>query len=157
MDIQISSNFERLLFEAYGRDGNAVTRLMDGLHQSGRYTVEPAPREAIASQFTGSRLCDEQTKAFIRSTYETTGQLIDPHTAVGVHAAQNSDLDQAIPKVILSTAHPAKFPDAVESAIGIRPELPPAMAGLYDLQERYDELPNNLKQVQDYVRAHSRV
>jgi len=157
MDIQISSNFERLLFEAYGRDGNSVTRLMDGLHQSGRYTVEPAPREAIASQFTGSRLCDEQTKAFIRSTYEKTGQLIDPHTAVGVHAAQNSDLDQAIPKVILSTAHPAKFPDAVESAVGIRPELPPTLAGLYDLQEQYDELPNNLKQVQDYVRAHSRV
>lgn len=157
MDIQVSSNFERLLYEAYGCDGDAVKRLMDGLAQSGSYTVEASAREIISGQFSGSRLDDEQTKAFIRSTYETTGQLIDPHTAIGVHAAQSSDLDPAIPKVILSTAHPAKFPDAVEDATGVRPELPPQMAGLYDLEERCDELPNDLNKVQDYVRARSRV
>ena len=157
MDIQVSSNFERLLFEAYGRDGTAIKRLMDGLWQSGSYTVEKAARNAIAEQFKGSRLDDEGTKAVIRSTYEATGQLIDPHTAVGVHAAQRSDLESAIPKVVMATAHPAKFPDAVEAATGLRPGLPPALANLYDLEERCDELPNDLNKVQDYVRAHSRV
>ena len=93
----------------------------------------------------------------IRATYEETGQLIDPHTAIGVHAAQVSALDPAIPKIVLATAHPAKFPDAVEAATGIRPTLPPALADLYDRQERCDELPNDLTKVQDYVRAHSRV
>jgi threonine synthase len=157
MDIQVSSNFERLLFEAYGRDGPAVKRLMDGLLQSGSYTVEEAARNAIAEQFKGSRLDDEGTKAVIQSTYEATGQLIDPHTAVGVHAAQSSDLDPAIPRVVMATAHPAKFPDAVEAATGLRPDLPAALANLYDLEERCDELPNDLDKVQDYVRAHSRV
>lgn len=157
MDIQVSSNFERLLFEAYGRDGAAVKRLMDGLLQSGSYTVEEAARKAIAEQFKGSRLDDEGTKTVIRSIYESTGQLIDPHTAVGVHAAQSSGLDPETPKVVMATAHPAKFPDAVESATGLRPDLPPALANLYDLEERYDELPNDLEKVQGYVRAHSRV
>lgn len=157
MDIQVSSNFERLLFEAYDRDGAAVKRLMDGLAQSGSYTVEPSARERIAAQFSGYRLDDDGTKAVVRETYEQTGEVIDPHTAVGVHAAQQAGLDPSVPRVILSTAHPAKFPDAVESSTGIRPDLPPAMADLYDRKERYSELPNDLKQVQDFVRAHSRV
>jgi threonine synthase len=157
MDIQVSSNFERLLFEAYGRDGTAVKRLMHGLYQSGSYSVESSARHTIAAQFTGSRLDDAGTKDVIRATYEETGQLIDPHTAIGVHAAQVSALDPAIPKIVLATAHPAKFPDAVEAATGIRPTLPPALADLYDRQERCDELPNDLTKVQDYVRAHSRV
>ncbi|MDG2244420.1 MAG: threonine synthase [Rhodospirillaceae bacterium] len=157
MDIQVSSNFERLLFEAYGRDGAAVKRLMDGLWQSGSYTVEDSARDTIASQFRGSRLDDEGTKAVIRSTYKDVGQLIDPHTAVGVHAAQSADLDPSVPKVVMATAHPAKFPDAVEAATGVRPDLPPALANLYDLEERCDELPNDLAKVQAYVRAHSRV
>ncbi|NKB46059.1 MAG: threonine synthase [Alphaproteobacteria bacterium] len=157
MDIQVSSNFERLLFEAYGRDGAAVKRLMDGLLQSGSYTVDAGPRDAISAQFKGSRLDDAGIKAVIQSTYEAIGQLIDPHTAIGVHAAQCSDLDSSIPKVVMATAHPAKFPDAVEAATGVRPDLPASLANLYDLEERCDELPNDLNKVQDYVRAHSRV
>lgn len=157
MDIQVSSNFERLLFEAYGRDGAAVKRLMDGLAQSGSYTVEQTARDHIAARFSGCRLDDEGIKTVIRETYEQTGEVIDPHTAVGVYAARQAQLDPSIPKVIMSTAHPAKFPDAVEMATGKRPDLPPAMADLYDRDERFDELPNDLKQVQDFVRAHSRV
>lgn len=157
MDIQVSSNFERLLYEAYGRDGAAVKRLMDGLAQSGSYTVEDGPKQAIAAKFTGVRLDDEGTKDVIRSVYENTGQVIDPHTAIGVHAAQEATLDPEIPKVIMATAHPAKFPDAVKEATGERPSLPPSMASLYDKQERYTELPNDLARVQDYVRTHSRV
>ena len=157
MDIQVSSNFERLLFEAYGRDGDAVKRLMDGLSQSGSYTVENAPRAAIAAQFTGCRLDDDGTKDVIKSVHADTGHLIDPHTAIGVHAARVADLDPSVPRIVMATAHPAKFPDAVKAATGVKPALPPAMAGLYDKQERYTELPNDLTRVQDYVRAHSRV
>lgn len=157
MDIQVSSNFERLLYEAYGRDGDAVKRLMDGLSQSGSYTVEQSARDRIAAQFSGVRLDDDGTKVVVRDTYEQTGEVIDPHTAIGVYAAQQTDLDPAIPRVILSTAHPAKFPDAVEASTGRRPDLPPSMADLYDREERVDELPNDLAQVQDYVRARSRV
>jgi threonine synthase len=157
MDIQVSSNFERLLFESYGRDGNAVKRLMDGLAQSGSYTVESTARSAIDKQFAGSRLSDDETKAVMKSIYHETGLLIDPHTAIGVDAARKSKLDPSVPKIVLSTAHPAKFPDAVEAATGVRPDLPPAMADLYDRKERYTELPNNLSQVQAFVRAHSRV
>ncbi len=157
MDIQVSSNFERLLFESYGRDGNAVKRLMDGLAQSGSYTVESDARSVIDKQFIGSRLSDDETKAVMKSIYRETGLLIDPHTAIGVDAAQKSTLDPSVPKIVLSTAHPAKFPDAVEAATGVRPDLPPAMADLYDRRERYTELPNDLSQVQAFVRAHSRV
>lgn len=157
MDIQVSSNFERLLFEAHGRDGSAVKRLMDGLAQSGSYTVEDGPRQAIAAKFKGVRLDDDGTKDVIRSVYEDTGQVIDPHTAIGVHAARSAEIDPAVPRIIMATAHPAKFPDAVQAATGQRPALPPAMANLYDKQERYTELPSDLARVQDYVRAHSRV
>ncbi len=157
MDIQVSSNFERLLFEAYGRDGDAVKRLMDGLVQSGSYTVEPEPRASIAAQFTGTRSDDDGTKAVIGDVLQTTGQLIDPHTAVGVHAASSALLSPDIPRIVLATAHPAKFPDAVEEATGIRPDLPPSLSDLYDRQERMTTLPNDLVRVQDFVRAHTRV
>ena len=157
MDIQVSSNFERLLFEVHGRDGETIKRLMDGLAQSGSYTVEDEPRAAIASQFIGSRLDDDGTKQVIRDTFELTGQLIDPHTAIGVHAAQSASLDPDIPRIVLATAHPAKFPAAVKDATGIRPTPPPAMDGLYDRQERVTDLPNNLVRVQEFVRAHTRV
>ena len=157
MDIQVSSNFERLLFEAYGRDGDAVKRLMDGLVQSGSYTVEPGPRAEIDSRFTGTRLDDEGTKAVIGDVLKTTGQLIDPHTAVGIHAARAAHLPPEIPCIVLATAHPSKFPDAVEEATGHRPSLPPDLEDLFDRQERMTTLPNDLVRVQDFVRAHTRV
>jgi len=157
MDIQVSSNFERLLFEAYARDGAAVTRLMDGLEKFGSYTVEAKPRAVIDAQFSGYRLDDEGIKNVIQSVLNDFGQLIDPHTAVGIHAAQKASLDPAIPRVVLATAHPAKFPEAVEQATGQRPALPAAIADLYDRKENVTNLPNNILQVRDFVRAHSRV
>lgn len=157
MDIQVSSNFERLLFEAYGQDSTAVKRLMDGLAQSGSYRVEAAPRTAIASQFMGTRLDDDGIKHVIRDIFESTGQLIDPHTAVGIHAAQSASIDPDIARIVLSTAHPAKFSDAVKEATGQRPAIPLAMAGIYDRQEKVTELPNDLVRVQEFVRAHTRV
>jgi threonine synthase len=157
MDIQVSSNFERLLFDAYDRDATAIKRLMDGLLQSGSYAVEQVPKDKIGSQFIGTRLDDGGTKRVVRETYLDTGHLIDPHTAIGVHAAQSSCLDPSIPRVVMATAHPAKFPDAVEDATGIRPPLPDLMAGLYDRDERMTDLPNDLERVQDFVRAHTRV
>lgn len=157
MDIQVSSNFERLLFESYKRDGDAVKRLMDGLAQSGSYTVEEEARSAISELFVGTRLDDDGTKAVIAKTYGETGYLIDPHTAIGVDAAAKSELDPDIPRVVLATAHPAKFPDAVEDASGIRPALPEPMAGLYDLEERVTDLPNDLSRIQDFVRVHTRI
>ncbi|TAL00717.1 MAG: threonine synthase [Rhodospirillaceae bacterium] len=153
MDIQVSSNFERLLFEAYGRDGAAVTRLMDQLKQSGRYAVADAPHHAITAQFVGRRLDDAGTKAIMAAVHGATGALIDPHTAVGLHAGRAAGLDPAIPRLTLATAHPAKFPDAVFAATGIRPALPPQLADLFERTERFTPLANDLDAVKRFVRA----
>ena len=156
MDIQVSSNFERLLFEHMNRDGAAVTRLMDQLKQGGAYTVAPDVHRAMLKLFTGVRLDDAGTARVIGEIYKTTGQLIDPHTAVGVHAARTANLDPAIPRLTLATAHPAKFPAAVEAATGIHPPLPPALAGLFERNERFTVLANDLAEVKKFVRSHAR-
>jgi threonine synthase len=156
MDIQISSNFERLLFEALGRDGAAVTRLMDGLKQSGAYTVEAGAHREMLKTFAGHRLDDAGTKRVIGEIYKATGELIDPHTAVGVHAGRTAKLDPAIPRLTLATAHPAKFPAAVKAATGIHPDLPPHLAGLFDRTERFTSLPNDLDEVKKFVRKNAR-
>ena len=156
MDIQISSNFERLLFESLGRDGAAVTRLMDGLKQSGTYTVADGPHRDMLKMFGGYRLDDAGTKRVIGEVYRSTGQLIDPHTAVGVHAGRAAKLDPALPRLTLATAHPAKFPAAVEAATGIHPPLPPALADLFERTEHFTTLPNDLDQVKAFVRQNAR-
>ena len=156
MDIQISSNFERLLFEALGRDGAAVTRLMDGLKQSGAYTVEAGAHREMLKLFSGHRLDDAGTKRVIGEIYKTTGELIDPHTAVGVHAGRVATLDPAIPRLTLATAHPAKFPAAVKAATGIHPQLPPHLADLFERTERFTLLPNDLDEVKTFVRKNAR-
>ncbi|MEQ9449438.1 MAG: threonine synthase, partial [Rhodospirillaceae bacterium] len=153
MDIQVSSNFERLLFEVLDRDAKAVHRLMDQLKQSGSYEVPAAVHARILEQFAGSRLDDEGTKKVIGDVFERTGQLIDPHTAVGVYAARAADLDPSTPRITMATAHPAKFPDAVKSAIGVQPPLPEKLANLFDLQERFEILDANLDEVQAFIRA----
>jgi len=154
MDIQVSSNFERLLFESYSRDGEAVSRLMDQLKQSGRYTVAGAAHAKIAAQFSGRRLDDEGTKRVMAEVYKATGELIDPHSAVGLHAGRTAGLDPSIPRLNLATAHPAKFPDAVEAATGIRPALPPALADLFGRPERCEQLPNDINALKRFVRDH---
>ncbi len=156
MDIQISSNFERLLFESLGRDGAAVTRLMDGLKQSGTYTVSDPAYHEMLKQFVGQRLDDAGTKRVIAEVYKSTGELIDPHTAVGVHAGRVAKLDPALPRLTLATAHPAKFPAAVKAATGIHPPLPPALADLFERPERFTTLPNDLDQVKAFVRENTR-
>ena len=133
MDIQVSSNFERLLFEAYGRDPKPVRALMASLAQSRRFTVSTRALSEIRSLFTADRADEEETAAAIRTVYRETGRLIDPHTAVGIAVAEKEARDPSVAMVVLGTAHPAKFPDAVEAACGVRPALPDWLA---DLDER---------------------
>jgi threonine synthase len=154
MDIQVSSNFERLLFEAYGRDGAAVSRLMEQFKQGRSYTVAADPHRRIAAQFTGSRLDDDGTLHVMRDVHAATGETLDPHSAVGVHAARMSKIDPTIPRIALATAHPAKFPAAVQKAIGREPVAPPILASLFNRSERFTRLENNLDAVKRFIRSH---
>lgn len=156
MDIQVSSNFERLLFDAYGRDGAAVTRLMQSLGQSGAFEIDAVRHEAIRAQFGAARIDENETKATISRLRDETGELVDPHSAVGLAAAAKLRGDASVPMVTLATAHPAKFPDAVKAATGIHPELPPAMADLFTREERLAALPNDLGAVQAFIRERAR-
>jgi threonine synthase len=157
MDIQVSSNLERLLFELYDRDGAAIRELMDRFRAEGHVGIDARKLGRLHRHWDGARVDDAETVAAIRSTYERTGIIIDPHTAVGVAAAQKCRRSADAPMVVLATAHPAKFPDAVERAIGVRPELPEHLADLLDRHERCVRLPNDLAAVQQYVRSVSRV
>ncbi len=159
MDIQISSNFERLLFDLYGGEGAAVADAMTAFRATGRLEVGEARWRRARNNFDAVRLDDEQTLAEIARVHEETGELVDPHTAVGIAAARAKadDLDDPnTPVIALATAHPAKFPDAVEEATGLRPALPARMADLYEREERLAVLPNELGQVQAFVREAGR-
>lgn len=156
MDIQVSSNFERLLFDLLGRDGTAVTHAMDRFKQSGGFEVAQATLNEARRTFSAARHGDEQTLREIERVYAETGMLIDPHTAVGVAAARACRPAQGTPVVALATAHPAKFPDAVARATGQRPKLPARLASLYDREEQCAPLANDLKAVQDFIRTRSR-
>jgi threonine synthase len=150
MDIQISSNFERLLFELEGPDGDTVAELMAEFRATGRFALDPRHLALLHEHWSGARIDDEATKAIIRDLYERTGELVDPHTAVGLGAAAACRRDPAVPMIALATAHPAKFPDAVEAATGVRPDLPPRLADLFERPERVVALPNDV----DAIRAH---
>ena len=152
MDIQVSSNFERLLFDLYGRDGRVVSQAMTAFRESGAMTAPSDVLDQARTLFAAARLDDDGIKAQIAATYKQCGVIVDPHTATGLHAAHSCAPDPTVPVVSLSTAHPAKFPDAVEEAIGIRPSLPPNLADLLERPERLDTLPNDLAVVQNFVR-----
>ncbi|SIP97104.1 threonine synthase [Rhizobium sp. RU35A] len=155
MDIQISSNFERLLFEAYGREPAAVRSAMSGLRQSGAFEIQPEALKAIRREFRAGRATQKQVAQTIRATLAETGYLLDPHTATGVFvAAKNART--ASPMVTLATAHPAKFPASVESACGIHPSLPSWLADLMNREERYDLLEPELKAVETFIHQHAR-
>ncbi len=156
MDIQISSNFERLLFDAYQRDAAAVRGLMGSLAQSRRFVIAPRPLAAIRERFTAGRADEDETFATIRTVRRETGYLLDPHTAVAVAVAEKESVDPQVPVVVLSTAHPAKFPDAVEAAAGIRPRLPDWLADLPDREERVTILPADQQAVERFVLGASR-
>ena len=151
MDIQVSSNFERLLFEMNGRDGGMTSAQLQRFRDRGLLNIEQDQYEQwIAPTFRAARANDHDTLSTIRSVYEETGMLIDPHTAVGVKAARDLAED-GVTMLTLATAHPAKFPDAVERATGVRPELPEHLADLFSKPERTNDLPNDLAAVEAFV------
>jgi len=157
MDIQVSSNFERLLFEAYGRDAASVRGLMAGLAQSRSFTVAPEPLAAIRRDFAGAAVPEDEVADEIGRTWRGAGYLLDPHTAIAVRAARRHlARDPATPVVALATAHPAKFPDAVERATGLRPALPPHLADLMHRPERLTRLPNDPAAIETFIRAEAR-
>ena len=156
MDIQVSSNFERLLFDAYDRKAEDVSRLMQSLAQSGAFTVDKAQLETMRASFGAARVDEDETARIMREMWDETGELVDPHSAVGLGAAARERGQLSTPMVTLATAHPAKFPDAVEKATGIRPALPESMADLFEREERLDALPNDLGAVQAFIRQKAR-
>lgn len=156
MDIQISSNFERLLFEAYDRDASKVRGAMASLKQSGAFEIEEKALKNIRKVFRAGRATEKEVAKTIRSTQEATGYLLDPHTAIGVFVAGKHEKPNT-PMVTLSTAHPAKFPAAVKSASGIDPALPTWLADLMVREERFDILEPELKIVENFISEHARI
>jgi len=150
MDIQISSNFERLLFEASGRDAGSVRSAMAGLKQSGSFEIEANTLKAIRRDFRAARASEKQVADTIRDTLSDAGYLADPHTAIGVFVAKKFEKPDS-PMVALSTAHPAKFPAAVKKASGIDPALPQWLAGMMDKPERFDVLDNDIKAIEGHI------
>ncbi len=155
MDIQVSSNFERLLFEMLDRDGAAVTRLMQRLGQSGAFGLDEDTRRRIAGDFGSGRAGETETAATIARVRAEAGYLLDPHSAVGVTVAERM-LEAGTPMVTLATAHPAKFPDAVEAATGERPALPARLGDMMTRAQRMDVLANDLDAVEAHIRAAAR-
>jgi len=155
MDIQISSNFERLLFEAAGCDAAAVRAMMDGLKQSGGFALPDNALAAIRAEFAAGTTDEAATRATIADVFSRAGYLVDPHTAVGVHVARQNR-DPAVPMITLSTAHPAKFPDAVTAASGAVPALPAWLADLHRREERLDVLAIDQAAVENFIKARTR-
>ncbi|SCB19982.1 L-threonine synthase [Bradyrhizobium yuanmingense] len=156
MDIQISSNFERLLFEAGRRDGAGVRRLMEQLKQSGRFVLPDATLAAIREEFDAGRADETETAAAIRAAWREAGELVDPHTAVALAVADRDTTDTKVPSIVLSTAHPAKFPDAVEAACGQRPQLPAWLDGLMTKSEHMRVMKNDQVELERFVLSASR-
>ncbi len=149
MDIQVSSNFERVLFDAYGRDGAVVAEQMADL-ASGGFTISQGAIDFLRAEFASGTASEDETRATIKAIWETTGQVICPHTAVGVKVA--GEHLGATPMITLATAHPAKFPDAVREASGQDVPLPPRMADLFDRDERVTRVPNDLDAIEALIR-----
>ncbi|WP_316859425.1 threonine synthase [uncultured Cohaesibacter sp.] len=158
MDIQVSSNFERLLFEVHDRDSQAVNRMMSGLKQSGSFSIAEEPLARLRDLFAADRASEENTAATIKSVLETCGYLLDPHSAVGVHVARTLAREGIgdAPMIVLSTAHPAKFPAAVKAASGHYPDLPVWLGDLMDRQERLTVIDNKLEEVEAFILERSR-
>ncbi len=153
MDIQVASNFERLLYDLYDQDGAAVATLMHEFARIRACTLTPDAHGRLCEQFAAARVDEAATAAELAASFRATGQLIDPHTAVGLHAGRLCRADPAVPLVALATAHPAKFPDAVEAATGIAPQLPARLANLMNLPERYATLPNDMAALEAHIEA----
>jgi threonine synthase len=156
MDIQVASNFERILFDVYDRDARPVRALMGSLVQSRRFTLSAPALAALRATFSAGRADAGETAASIRTVLRESGHFIDPHTAVGVAVAEKETRDPAIPMVVLGTAHAAKFPDAMQAACGIRPPLPDWLLDLAERPERVTALPADQAQVERHILSTSR-
>ena len=154
MDIMVSSNFERLLFDLHGRNGALVKDLMDSFRQNGKLSVEPERWTEARRLFDSLAVDDEATCATIAEVHAQCGEVLDPHTAIGVRAARECRRSMSTPMITLGTAHPVKFPDAVRKAGVVEPQLPPHLADLFDREERCTVLPNSLTEIQQFVSAH---
>ena len=154
MDIQVSSNFERLLFEVYGRDGTAVRRLMEDLDK-GRFTLDQTQTEAIRKDFAAGRADEAETAATMREVHARTGLLVDPHTAVGL-AVSKRFARPGVPMITLATAHPAKFPAAVSAATGKEPKLPDGLDDLMQRREHFATIGNDRAAVERFIAGHTR-
>ncbi|WP_026317405.1 threonine synthase [Ahrensia kielensis] len=155
MDIQISSNFERLLYKASDDDDREVTAYMGTLKQSGEFTIKPETLKAIRSDFLAGRADVGQAKQTIKDVAEQCSYTLDPHSAIGVHVARNHKRD-GVPMIVLGTAHPAKFPDAVKQATGVEPDLPAWLGDLMSRKENFTPLSSDLKIIEDYISKHTR-
>jgi len=151
MDIQISSNFERALFDAYDRDGAAVAQLMDALKTDKGFSLSQGIIDRLRQNFSSGAVSEQETLDCIRETMQNTGEILCPHSAIGVHVAgQQRNKDVAM--ITLATAHPAKFPDAVENASGTRPALPERMSDLFQRDERLSQVSNNLDEITSLIK-----
>lgn len=155
MDIEVSSNFERLLFELYGRDGGVIKNLMERLKQSGTFNLEDEALNSLRADFDAGRASEEETMGEIKTSLECADYLLDPHTAVGRVVARKTCANAPV-MVTLGTAHPAKFPDAVKAATGIHPDLPNWMGDLMQQEEKFTVLPNDQKAVETFVKERTR-
>lgn len=153
MDIQVSSNLERLLFDLLGRDGAGLAARMDGFRRDGTMALSPGELAPARALFAAHRVDDAGTEAIIRETYARTGELVDPHTAVGLGALMAQRGDPGVPMIALACAHPAKFPDVVTRATGRIPALPAHLSGLMDAEERLTLIPNDADAVKALMRA----
>jgi len=157
MDIQISSNFERMLYEAHGRDPSLIRSLMAQLNQSKSFTISNEALAVLRRDFSGIAVHEKAVDAEMKAVWERSSYLLDPHTAIGMVAGREElAKDKATPMVVLGTAHPAKFPDAVEHATGVRPQLPPHLSDLLERTERFTPLANDQVKIEDFIRAHAR-
>jgi threonine synthase len=155
MDIQVSSNFERLLFDVGGRDGAALAEQMRGFEATKAMKLTNAQRESAASLFTSARADADQTSQAMRWAHEMCDEVIEPHTAIGLHAARLQNLPAGVPIVTLATAHPAKFADAVERATGVRPPPPLRVGDLFAREEACVDLPGEYDAIAAYVAEHA--
>jgi len=151
MDIQISSNFERFMFELLGRDSSALNDAMQEFKDTGHFSVTDAFMDRLKKVMDGDRFDDADTAQIISDVHKESGYLLDTHSAIGVGAARARRWDKSVPMVILATAHPAKFPDAVKAASGVHPELPSHLSDLYERDEKYTELPGSFDAIKGYI------
>ena len=151
MDIQVSSNFERALFDAYDRDGAAVAQLMEALKNDGAFSLSQGVLDKVREHFSSGTVSEEDTLACIRKTKQKAGEILCPHSAIGVHVAERLR-SKDVPMITLATAHPAKFPDAVEKACNLRPALPERMSDLFEREERLSRVSNDLKKITSFVK-----